>query len=181
MEDEVKQKKMLSIETHEVNEIEKTIYSPVVIDKTAEGICIHRLLCNDELTRIDFIHYASPIYENGGWVKIERGCFIRPNDSSDKLTLVQAVNIPYAPNKHYYGNKNDFLCYTLYFPPIPKGTKSIDIIESELGGGNWFNFYGVDIEQNNQPKKKFPTYQEVMEQQKRNNPPLNYSKHEEKD
>jgi hypothetical protein len=155
-----------------LKEIEKTIYSPVVINKNEESVSIHRLLCNDELTRIDFIHYASPIYENGGWVQIEKGCFIRPNDSSDKLTLVQAVNIPYAPNKHFYVNKNDFLCYTLYFPPIPKGTKSIDIIESELGGEDWFNFYGVEIEQNNQPKKKFPTYQEVQEQQIRNNPHL---------
>lgn len=130
-----------------IKEIEKVIYAPLIIHSNQEHLTIHRIITDDNLTRIDFIHYAPAIYQNGGWVQMHRECFIRTCGSSEKLTLIQAVNIPYAPIKHYYKSEKDFLCYTLYFPALPKNTKAIDIIEGEALGKNWFNFYGVSIEQ----------------------------------
>jgi hypothetical protein len=128
-------------------EIEKVIYSPIVIHNNQEQLTIHRIIADEHVTRIDFIHYAPAMYENGGWVQMHRECFIRSCGSAEKLTLVQAVNIPYAPTKHYYRSNKDFLCYTLYFPALPKNTTAIDIIESEAIGLDAFNFYGVSIEQ----------------------------------
>ncbi len=137
---------MPTIEIPKTKEIEKVIHSPFVVHQTSEHLTIHRITSNDRFTQIDFIHYADPIYHKGGWVQIDRDTFIRPNGSNHKLTLVDAFGIPYAPEKHHYNSTTAFLCYTLYFPALPKSTTSIDIIEKETTGGNWFNFYGVAIE-----------------------------------
>ena len=137
--------KMIEIEEPLVKELEKVVYYPIMKHMVSNNAEILRIANEDDLTRIDFIHYADPIYIDGGWVKISPLSFIRPVGTKHKLGLVKAVNIPIAPVKHFYKSKKDFLCYTLYFPPLPKGTKEIDIIEFEGPGDNWFNFYGVSM------------------------------------
>jgi len=137
---------MIEIEEPQIETLEKVVFSPNMKNKTIETTEILRIENEDDFTRIDFICYAPTRYINGGWVEILKDTFIRPVGTTHKLTLVKAVNIPIAPKKHYFRSKRDMLCYTLYFPPLPKGTTSIDIIESEASGGNWFNFYGVSME-----------------------------------
>jgi hypothetical protein len=73
--------------------------------------------------------------------------FIRPVNTGMQLTMVQAVNIPVAPAKHWYKNKSQCLYYTLYFPALPDDVVAIDIIEREAARpNNYFNFYGVSLE-----------------------------------
>jgi hypothetical protein len=130
-----------------VKELQKVIYNPSVKKKLSNHIETLRIDTDAEgLTRIDFLYRAPHYYINGGWVQISRHTFIRPCGSDKKLTMVKAVNIPIAPTKHFFKKSNEILCYTLYFPALPKGTSSIDIIEAEGPGGNWFNFYGVSVE-----------------------------------
>jgi hypothetical protein len=106
-----------------------------------------RIVQEDELTRIDFVVRASPIRINGGWVHIEPGTFIRPVNTGVELIMVQAVNIPTAPAKHWFKNKSQCLYYTLYFPALPEDVVAIDIIEREAARPhNYFNFYGVSLE-----------------------------------
>ncbi len=134
------------IEKTKVDELEKVVFNPMVKHQTNGHPEVLRIQKEAEFTRIDFIYYTNPKYVNGGWIQIAQKTFIRTVGSMERLTLVNAVNIPIAPTKHYFKSTKDFLCYTLYFPPVPKETKAIDIIE-RLGGDNtWFNFYGVSME-----------------------------------
>jgi len=121
------------------------VYNPGVKYNTHSNIEVLRTELSEDYTRIDFIVYASKIYINGGWVRIHDTCFIRPCGTSSKLKMTKAVNIPLAPKQYWFKNKKDFLCYTLYFPPLPKGTQSIDIIEMETSDPSFFNFYGVSV------------------------------------
>jgi hypothetical protein len=128
-------------------EKEHVVFKPLVKHQVSTSAEILRIENDPNFTRIDFIVYASPIYVNGGWVQMYSQSFIRPVGSNLCLTLVKAVNIPIAPTKHFFKGKKDFLCYTLVFPALPEGTKSIDIIEKEIPGDNtWFNFYGVSMD-----------------------------------
>jgi hypothetical protein len=127
-------------------EIQRIIYSPLIIHNNQENVSIHRIVRHDDVTKIDFIDYASSIYDQGGWVQIHKQTFIRPVGTASELTMIQAINIPVAPVKHYYRNQYDYLAYTLIFPALAKDVKAIDIIEMELPGGSWFNFYGVSLE-----------------------------------
>ena len=136
-----------TIEMPNIKELQKVIYNPIVAKPMSKHVEALRIVTDEEgLTRIDFLYKAPSYYINGGWVQMNRHCFIRPCGSNTKLTLVKAVNIPLAPVKHYFRKCGEILCYTLYFPALPKGTNSIDIIEAEGPGGNWFNFYGVSLE-----------------------------------
>ena len=131
----------------QIKELEQLVYKPMVIHQVSDSTEILRIENDPNFTRIDFIHYATPIYINGGWVQLYSKTFIRPVGSNLCLTLVNAINIPIAPKKHYYKSTKDFLCYTLVFPALPPGTQSIDIIEKEIPGDNtWFNFYGVSMD-----------------------------------
>jgi hypothetical protein len=132
---------------HQIEKVEKIIYNPRIIIKETTHIDVLRISDEEEFTRIDFIYTAPKRYTNGGWVQMHPDCFIRPCGSSTQLKLVKAVNIPIAPSKYFFKKINEVLCYTLYFPALPTGTTSIDIIESESFDENWFNFYGVSLEQ----------------------------------
>lgn len=135
------------IKAPKVWELEKFIFNPMVKHQVSPETDILRIEHEAEFTRIDFIYYPKPCYINGGWVEIAKNTFIRTVGSKQQLKLVKAINIPIAPTKHYFKSVKEFLCYTLYFPPIPKETAFIDIIEKEVPDDNtWFNFYGVSME-----------------------------------
>lgn len=123
------------------------IYNPIVIIQNSTETEILSIELDENFTRIDFIYYAPAHYQNGGWVQISRNTYIRPVGTTQKLNLVTAINIPIAPNKHYFTVPKQMLAYTLYFPALPKNCKAIDIVECDGGFiGNWFNFYGVSME-----------------------------------
>jgi len=138
---------MKKLKDPEVMEQESLVYNPLVKHQVSKSPDILRIENDPDFTKIDFIVYASPKYINGGWVQMNIDSFIRPVGSSLHLKLISAVNIPIAPAMHYFKTKQDFLCYTLVFPALPCGTKSIDIIEKEIAGDrSYFNFYGVSMQ-----------------------------------
>jgi hypothetical protein len=106
---------------------------------------IGRITIPEDYTRIDFIHYANQNCIKGGWVQIVGNMFIHITGCMGRLPLIKAINIPIAPNKHWYKSENDRLHFTLLFPAIPKSTTHIDIIEKEGGDSTYFNFYGVSM------------------------------------
>lgn len=112
---------------------------------------ITRLECpkskeNKSFTVIDFIHFANPMYLNGGWVSISDKTFIRPSGSDIRLKIIKAYNIPFSPQKHFYRNKHDKLWFTLVFPGLPNDCSHFDFIEGYSSKNN-FNFYTVPIQE----------------------------------
>jgi hypothetical protein len=107
---------------------------------------IKTLNVHEDPLRIDFLYYASNKYINGGWVHIMPQTYIRPVGSDTRYTLLQAINIPMAPQKHHFKTQSDMLFYSLLFPRLSKDVTHIDIIEHDGVGDNWFNFYNVAME-----------------------------------
>ena len=101
------------------------IYNPIFNWRLSKDVDILSIRNVDYLTRIDFIHFASIDW---GSINIEENIFIRPSGTDLNLFLVKAEHIPIAPKVHYYEALEDYLCFTLYFPALPIGTKEIDII-----------------------------------------------------
>ncbi|MBI3500979.1 MAG: hypothetical protein HY063_04225 [Bacteroidetes bacterium] len=138
------EKTITEIPNPKITEKEKFIYSPDVKVKPCSETKhkILRLELDDDLTRIDFV------YNNGryGWAQIAADSFIRPVGTETCLPLVRAVGIPLAPQKYYFTKPNQNIYYTLYFPPLPREVRAIDIIEKEIPNSNFFNFYGVSVE-----------------------------------
>lgn len=136
---------MKTIEAPYTEKKERPVYHPTVEHKNGSAIDVMRIVQEEELTRIDFVCLANRF----SWVCIEPETFIRPVNTGIKLTMVQAVNIPIAPAKHWFKNRSQCLYYTLYFPALPLDVAAIDIIEREVAcPHNYcnFNFYGVSLE-----------------------------------
>ena len=138
---------MKDLEQPYIKEKVEIIYNPKLKYQDNDNPEVLRIAQEEELTRIDFVVRASPIRINGGWVSMDPETFIRPVNSGLKLTMVQAVNIPVSPAKHWFKNKSQCLYYTLYFPALPNDVVAIDIIERETARPhNYFNFYEVSLE-----------------------------------
>lgn len=120
-------------------------YNPKINNKSDAEVEILRIEFNDECTRIDFLYHLPAKLGNWGWVQISKYTFIRGVGTKKKLRLLKVENITIAPDKHFLKRKNEVLSYTLFFPALPKNCEKIDIIESESGATNLFNFYGVSL------------------------------------
>jgi len=142
IEEKNKELALIDIETY----VFKNPFSEYVPE---DNVGIESISFDDEITRIDFIYISKEEFGNSSWVKIERNSFIRPVGSDIKYSLIKAINIPYAPSKHFFKCAGQVLRYTLLFPALPKSTKEIDIVE-KLALGNYFNFFRVKLN-NKQP------------------------------
>jgi hypothetical protein len=118
------------------------IYNPEGMDFKKQ-LRIKCLESTEEYTRIDFVIRSSMIWDNGGWIQMERNAYIQPKGSNQKYRLIKAIGIPIAPTKHFFKRQGEYHTYTLIFPALPKNTDCIDIIE-KLETGTFFNFYNID-------------------------------------
>ncbi len=106
---------------------------------------IMRIILSDQFTRIDFGYSAPSIYFRGGWIRIAQHTYIQVQGSDKKYELIEAKNIPLAPEVFEFESEEDWRVFTLYFKPIPIKSCSINIIEEENPTKNDFNFYGVSV------------------------------------
>ena len=106
---------------------------------------IMRIILTEQYTRIDFGYSAPWIYINGGWIRIARHTFVQVQGDDKRYPLIEAKNIPLAPEKFEFESQEDWRVFSLYFEPIPIQNAVIDIIEEEKPTKNDFNFYGVHI------------------------------------
>jgi hypothetical protein len=104
-----------------------------------------RILCSPEHTKIDFGYTAKSIYENGGWIRMEKTTFIEIIETGERLELTHTSGIPIRPEYHYFESTKDWRYFSLYFPAIPQKDCTINIIEIENGTKNDFNFYNVSL------------------------------------
>lgn len=97
---------------------------------------------DSQQVRIDF-RYTN-CRGNGGWVRINPNCFIRPAGSDLQYTMLEAKDIPIAPESISFKNNGDILYYTLSFPALPEDIHEIDIIEEENDETS-FNYYNIPL------------------------------------
>ena len=93
-------------------------------------------------TYLHCTYYTSPKYIAGWWVNIWKTSYLTSNTSTDKLQLLQAIGIPYAPEKAHLNRKGDYLKFTLIFPAVPKDWKIFNFIEV-CGGDNGLSISNI--------------------------------------
>jgi hypothetical protein len=140
---ETKIKRLIEIDRNLKVDSPVRLYNPEGMDYKNQ-LRVKSIEATSEYTRIDFIYKSSMIYDNGGWIQMDSDSYIQAIGSGTKYKLVKAIGIPLAPLKHYFKRQGEYYPYTLIFPPLPKKTKAIDIIE-KLAPGTYFNFYNVNF------------------------------------
>ena len=117
-----------------------------VYDKTGSPKLL-RIEFNPKFTKVDFGYQATSYYVKGGWVRMSADTFIRNNETGERFTLTNAINIPIAPQQHHFDTSKDWLYYSLIFPPIDIKNGTIDLLEEEFGESTDFNYYNIQINQ----------------------------------
>ena len=80
-------------------------------------------------TYLHCTYHTSPKYSAGWWVNINEASYLIDTTTSEELKLLQALNIPIAPERHYLRKFGDSLQFTLVFPAVPKHWKAFNFIE----------------------------------------------------
>ena len=140
------------------------IISNPVHQRINDNIQLLRITVTPLETKVDFGYQATSYYINGGWIKINPKTFIRVRGTNKKLILTNATNIPYGPEKLHFNSSIEWRYFSLHFPPLIEETIAytpmmsekqasnkfiIDLIENENGTENDFNFYGINLDDEN--------------------------------
>jgi thiol-disulfide isomerase/thioredoxin len=122
---------------------QKVIENPRYAYSSAGGLQIAKIELTDTSTMLHFKYSNGP----GAGFFIPSGSYIRPDDSTERLYVVKADNVPLdkGTNVPPSGKAE----YTLYFPPVNKATKMLEFGEGNEGG-NWFIY---EIELVNKPSR----------------------------
>lgn len=110
---------------------------------TAKNAKIKSVKVTKDYTAIEII---SNNQVNGGdyyqFCNIDKDAYIFIPSIGKKYTMTRAEGIKIAPEKTYYSYEGEDITFTLYFPPIPENTTSINFIESV--NSTW-KFYGIEL------------------------------------
>lgn len=104
-----------------------------------------RILLTSLYTKVDFGYTTNGNYINGGWTKISKDTFIEVKKSNKRYKMINTFGIPISPKKHKFKSTKDWQYYSLYFEPIPHNDCVLNIIETENGTPNDFNYYNIEL------------------------------------
>lgn len=110
-----------------------------------DNLQLLRVISTSEFLKVDFGYTTTDYYTRGGWVKISANTFVRDAKTKKKYQFQKSTDIPVAPEQLHFKTTKDWLYFTLFFEPIPQTVKSFDLIESEPGTPNDFNFYNIKL------------------------------------
>lgn len=141
----------------EISKLKSYIISNPSHPRMEDTIQLLRIIVTNEEMKIDFGYQAGE-FEDGGWIDIKKDTFIRvkesgnktfamKNETKTKYLLKRATNVPYGPEKHHFNSTIEWRYFSLFFPKLPEGTLSFDLIEKEFGDHNNFNFHNIRLDE----------------------------------
>lgn len=123
------------------NEGGKVIFNPDVNYSHADNTRITRVILTDNETIIEL--EANNELQSGYATSMS----IAPNTvlvlGNDEFQLVRAEGIAIAPESTPYTYRGETKTFRLFFPPIPRSTTSISVVEP---GSDW-KFYGISLKE----------------------------------
>jgi hypothetical protein len=95
------------------------------------------------VTIVHCLYKAKHSYLNEGWVNIWASTFLVNDDYEEDFQLLQAINVPVAPSKHYFRKSEKFKSFTLIFPALPKSWEKFSLIEVTASPDSGFRIYKI--------------------------------------
>lgn len=113
----------------------------------------------------------------GGWFCADEHIYLKNSKGSEVYELIRSENIPTCPEQFKFSYVGQELNFTLYFPPVSKEIKFLDLIEDCTNA--CFSFHGIildnehnakirafengfDLYQNHQYKQAIPLFEKVL-------------------
>lgn len=105
---------------------------------------IDKVLLTDSAT----ILYIDAYFRPGNWIRIDSATYLLAEGKKYVVQSAEGIKL----HEHHYMPESGEDHFTLTFPPLPKGTKSFDFIESDCD--NCFKIWDVDL--TGRPQKYTP-------------------------
>lgn len=121
---------------------DKTINNPIITTNCSWNTKVLSIRLSKDYTIVTLSD--NNLTRDGGyysWMTIDPQTYILAN--GQKYKLIKAEGIALSPSLTYFSHAGETKTFTLYFPPIPQTTSSIDLIESMTS--EW-RFYGIKID-----------------------------------
>jgi thiol-disulfide isomerase/thioredoxin len=113
----------------------KVIERPVYGLQNTKTLEIDKIVLNDTAT----ILYIDAYFYPGNWIRIDSATYIQADGKKYIITGSDSIGL----NKEFWMPESGEHRFTLFFPPLPKGTKTIDFIESDCD--NCFKIWDIDL------------------------------------
>ena len=113
----------------------KIIERPVYGLQNTKTIEIAKIILTDSATILYIDAYSYP----ETWIRIDSATYIQADGKKYIITGADSIEL----NKEHWMPESGETHFTLFFPPIPKGTKTIDFIESDCD--NCFKIWDIDL------------------------------------
>ena len=111
----------------------RELVKPKEINKIKSDVKTFELTEEKRYTYLNCIYRTNPMYVSDWWVNMHKTAFLKNKENGDTIYLIDAINIPFAPARHYLQRKGDSLNFVLIFPHIPKHWQTFDFIEGYSG------------------------------------------------
>ncbi|HAN18870.1 MAG: hypothetical protein A2X13_07775 [Bacteroidetes bacterium GWC2_33_15] len=130
---------------------------PIAAKQSHEDLKINTIEITTEYT---IIHLSITNQLNaGGWFCAGNSILLKNSKGSEIYQLTRSENIPVCPDKYEFKSKGEVLEFILYFPPIHKDIKFLDLIEN--CDEACFSFEGIILD--NEHNKKILKLEQAME------------------
>ncbi len=73
---------------------------------------------------------TSPVFVANWWINISKTCYLVNLFSGEKIEMISAIGVPYAPAKYHLKKFGDSINFILIFPQIPKAWATFNLIEN---------------------------------------------------
>ena len=115
---------------------ERVIDYPAFLAKNSASLEISRIVLNDSATII----YADVEQFPGGWARVDSGIYILANGQKYLALNSEGLKL----SEKFEMRDTGLLSFKLFFPPLPRGVNSIDVIESRMNLGGW-HIWGLNL------------------------------------
>lgn len=115
---------------------ERTIDNPSFIVRNTSVIEINKIVMSDTET----VFFIDAFFDMYDWIRIGEEAYLRAG--STKLTVKSGEGI--GLGKEFWKPESGRASFKLIFPPLPKGTKSVDFVESDCK--TCFKIWGIQTD-----------------------------------
>ncbi len=104
------------------------VFQPDTLVSRNDSIEVYSVEMTDEYTRVDFVAWADPSLADGGELMIDKNIVLRPAGYAQKLPLLRALHIDFAPMKHYFKGRYEQHRFSLFFPALERRVMAFDLL-----------------------------------------------------
>lgn len=131
--------------------------NPIAAKQSHPDLRIDRIEITEENTVVNLT--ITNQLQSGGWFCADNNIVLRNPKTMQDYKIISSENIPVCPQKHFFKRKGEELTFVLYFPPIDKSLKFIDLIEN--CNEACFSFEGIILD--NEHNQKIVLFEKAMD------------------